>query len=36
MMEAYFCVWCPREAFHYTPGDCRLCDKPLQRMEDLQ
>lgn len=32
MLQAYECVWCPREGFHYTPGDCRMCDKPLMPM----
>lgn len=29
MMQAYECVVCPGEGFHYTPGTCRLCDYPL-------
>lgn len=32
VLQAYECVWCPREAFHYTPGWCRMCDQPLQPM----
>lgn len=32
VLQAYECVACPGEAFHYTPGDCRRCYRRLQPM----
>ncbi len=28
-MQAYYCLRCPSEPFHYSPFDCASCDYPM-------